>query len=68
MKEFIDEKLQEEIEKEIFEKYSKPISTFEEKCQKGENDSYICSLIHSDSVTEFMNKCTNHFHLFGTFL
>lgn len=40
MKEFFDEKLQ-EIDNDILKKkkYSEPISTFEEKHQKGKNDS-----------------------------
>ena len=54
MKEFLEEKLQKEIEEEIIRKYSETISSFEEKCQIGENDSYICSLIRSDSVEEFI--------------
>ena len=60
MKEFLEEKLQKEIEEEIIRKYSETISSFEEKCQIGENDSYICSLIRSDSVEEFIsyvNQC-----------
>ena len=37
MKEFIDEKLQKQIEEEISQKYSETISSFEKKCQIGEN-------------------------------
>lgn len=48
MKEFIEEKYQEQIESEIF-----PI--FEEKCQLCEKDSYICTLIREDSVEEFVS-------------
>ena len=55
IKEFIDEKLQKQIEELILQKYSETISSFEEKCQIGENDSYICSLIRSDSVEEFIS-------------
>ena len=54
MKEFLEEKLQKQTEEEILQKYSETISAFEEKCQIGENDSYICSLIRSDSVEEFV--------------
>ena len=45
MKVFLEENLQKQIEEEIFHKYSETISTFEEKCQIGENDSIVCSLI-----------------------
>ena len=58
MKKFLEEKLQKQIEEEISQKYSETISTFEEKCQIGENDSYICSLIRSDSVEEFVKRLT----------
>ena len=54
MKNYLDENLQKQIEEEIFKNYSEKISTFEEKCQIGENDSYVCSLIRSDSVEEFI--------------
>ena len=50
MREFLEEKVEKQVEEEILQKYSETISKFEEKCQKGENDSYICSLIRSDSV------------------
>ncbi|KAK8850183.1 hypothetical protein M9Y10_018306 [Tritrichomonas musculus] len=54
MKEFIEEKMQEQIEKEIFQLFDVDIQKFAEKCQIGENDSYICSLIRKDSIEEFV--------------
>ena len=55
MKEYIEEKVQKQIEQEILEKFEEDISLFEQKCQIGENDSYICSLIRKDSVVEFIS-------------
>ena len=54
IKEFLLEKKQKQIENEIIHRYKEDISTFEEKCKIGENDSYICSLIRSDSIKEFV--------------
>ena len=55
MKEFLEEKQQKQIEEEITQKYKEEISIFEKKCQLGENDLCICSLIRSDSVEEFVS-------------
>ena len=55
LKELLDEENQKRIESEISRRYEEDISIFEEKCQLGENDSYICSLIRSDSVEEFVS-------------
>ena len=64
MKEFLEEKMQKQIEKEISEKFNEDISTFEEKCQIGENDSYICSLIREDSIEDFVSYVnTTNFNL-----
>ena len=54
MKKFLEEEKQKQIEDEILKKCDVDLSTFEKKCQNGQNDSYICSLIRSDSVEEFV--------------
>ena len=54
IKEFLEEKIQKEIEEVILNHFEEELSTFEEKCKIGENDSYICSLIRLDSVEEFI--------------
>lgn len=45
---------QRRIEKDIFNKSNDDLKTFEEKCQKGVNDSYICQLIQKDQIVEFI--------------
>ena len=55
MKEYINEEVQKEIEEEIEEIFSVDFITFKEKCQKGENDSYVCSLIREDLVEDFIS-------------
>lgn len=45
-----DENILKEIEKEN----SEYINNFDENCQIGENDSYICQLIRADSIEEFI--------------
>ena len=55
MKDFLEDEIQKQIEEEILQKYKEDILTFEDKCKKGENDSYICSLIRLDSVEEFIS-------------
>ena len=55
MKEFYEEEKQKQIEKDIFDHYGDELPTFEEKCRIGENDSYLCSLIRSDSIEEFVS-------------
>ena len=54
MKEFLEEEMQKQIENKILEHFGEELSTFEKKFQIGENDSYICSLIRSDLVEEFV--------------
>ena len=54
IKDILEETILKEIEKEISEKFEEKFSTCKEKCQIGENDLYICSLIRSDSVEEFI--------------
>ena len=48
MKPFLDSKLREEIEKEIQ-------SDYEEKREIGENDSYLCEMIRSDLIDQFIS-------------
>ena len=54
IKEFIDEKELQQIEKMLENKYSKDIKYLYEKREEGENDNYICQLIRQDSVEEFI--------------
>ena len=54
IKPFIGEEKAEEIENELISYDSNIFNNFDEKRQKGENDSYICSLIRQDSVEEFI--------------
>ena len=56
---FINQEQKESIENELSNLDKDTINNYEEKCQIGENDSYICELIRNDSVDEFiiyMNK------------
>ena len=46
--------MQKMIEKEFTRLGQNVLTDFEEKRQKGENDSYVCSLIRNDSVEEFV--------------
>ena len=55
IKNYITSKQVNNNKKLIEEKYQEKIEIFEEKCRKGENDSYICSLIRNDSVEEFIS-------------
>lgn len=55
IKEFLGSEKVKDIETELFECDSNIFNNFEEKRYKGENDSYICSLIRSDSVEEFIS-------------
>ena len=48
---FLEEKLQKQIEEEFQEIFDiDVISAFCKNCEIGENETYICSLIRSDSV------------------
>ena len=40
---------------ELLKKDPSAFTNYEEKHQKGENDSYICSLIRQDSIEEFIS-------------
>ena len=55
MKQYISEETQQQIEDEIKHNFQEDISSFSEKCHIGENDSYVCSLIRSDSVEDFVS-------------
>ena len=55
IKPFIEESKLKKIEEEITTKFDLEITDFEEKCQIGENGSYICSLIRQDLVEEFIS-------------
>ena len=46
--------MQKQIEKEIWQIFGEEISSFKEKWKIGENDSYICTLIRSDSIENFI--------------
>lgn len=50
IKDFLDEKFRIKIEVEIAD-----IKNFEEQRQTGENNSYLCTLIRNDSITEFIS-------------
>ena len=52
-----DDRIQ-EIENELLEIDPKIFDNYESKRQKGENDSYICTLIQNDSVEEFIQYTT----------
>ena len=58
LKTFLDEKVQKSIEDKLKKIDSKidfeNLDQFNKKRHKGENDSYICSLIREDSVEEFI--------------
>ena len=55
LKPFIDKSTQKQIENEISKIYHDPVETLKEKCQIGENELYICSLIRQDLVEEFIS-------------
>ena len=56
LKKYFEENERKNIEKMILIKYKEEnIESFEKKCQIGENDSYICSLIRQDSIDEFIS-------------
>lgn len=48
------------IEKEFLDIDPNIFDNYEEKRQKGENDSYVCSLIRDDSVEEFISFITKN--------
>lgn len=52
IKPYINESKQQEIEKNI-SSFDVDIDTFIKKCQIGENDSPVCSLIREDSIEDF---------------
>ena len=54
IKPYIDENIQKQIEAEISEKYIIDLNTFQENCQIGENDSYICRKIREDMIDDFI--------------
>ena len=53
-KSYVNNSIKKQIEKEIRQKFDTDIKTFEKKCQKGENDSFICGLIREDLIDEFV--------------
>ncbi|KAK8857366.1 hypothetical protein M9Y10_015771 [Tritrichomonas musculus] len=54
IKKFISEEKVKNIEEELISKDSNVFDRFEEKQNEGENDSFICSLMRSDSVEQFI--------------
>ena len=54
IKSYLSESVQMKAERDISVYFNEEIETFEKKCQIGENDSYICSLIRKDSIDEFI--------------
>lgn len=53
IKSFIDQEQKESIENELSNLDKDTFNNYEEKCQIGENDSYICELIRNDNIDEF---------------
>ena len=58
IKDFNDEEIMKGIEEELLSIDINIFDNFNEKRQKGENDSYICSLIRQDSIQEFVSFTT----------
>lgn len=54
IKDFLAEDESEEIKKQLYEIDPDIFINFNEKRQKGENDSILCSLIRDDSINEFV--------------
>ena len=54
IKNFLDEKSKKDIEDSFLAKDDNIFENFEQNRHKGENHSYICSLIRQDSVEEFV--------------
>ena len=54
LKPYFNKYEQDHIESEITIKYEVDLNTFQEKCEKGENDSYICKLIREDLIDDFV--------------
>ncbi|KAK8896930.1 hypothetical protein M9Y10_014856 [Tritrichomonas musculus] len=57
IKPYLNESQRKEIEREI-NNYHFKIDDFIKKCQKGENDLYVCELIRQDSIEEFISYVT----------
>ena len=53
IKPFLSQAKMNQIEKDI-QNFEDVFNNFEEKCQNGENDSFICSLIRNDSIDQFV--------------
>ena len=51
----LNEQMKQEIEQEMKNIYPDIFVNFEEKRQKGENDSYLCELIRTDSIEDFIS-------------
>ena len=59
IKKFIeDEKRRDFIQSEILKELDQTYESYEKKCQLGENDSIICTLIRQDSIEEFVQYTT----------
>ena len=54
IKKFLDQSQREEIEAKLLSKEDNIFEQFDEKRHKGENDSYICTLIREDSYDDFI--------------
>ncbi|KAK8839416.1 hypothetical protein M9Y10_031766, partial [Tritrichomonas musculus] len=60
LEKFIGEEKMAFIKSELLKKDPTFFTNYEEKREKGENDSYICSLIREDSVKEFITYVNRH--------
>lgn len=60
IKDHLESKLKEDIEKRLFESCAYNFSEFESKCQQGENDSFLCELIRNDNIDEFVTYATKN--------
>lgn len=55
IKQYIDERDKKELERQMLYRDPNVFDNFDEKRRIGENESYICELIRSDSIVEFVS-------------
>lgn len=55
IKDHVDKKTKEIIKQKMTNYDYDVFDSFDEKCRKGENDTYVCSLIRNDSVEDFVS-------------
>ncbi|KAK8871573.1 hypothetical protein M9Y10_007306 [Tritrichomonas musculus] len=58
IKNFMNEKKREFFEEELFQYDPNIFDNFEEKRKIGENENYLCSLIRTDSIVDFISHIT----------